>query len=387
MSKKILKFTDFSASLKAKNPGKLHEDSPQSILSQVLQQADVVKSGTTKTKPETSNLEDLKKISISDLFYATSLGKKVVSELGKEENVDLVKKLKDKGIIPKDLIPDPESIEAELGNSSTKKQAEENIAAMNAAGIQTATGTDPKSLYDELISSGDYSFSDVQNLDWDGIKYILEKSGMGKELNFNKYNLIGLRNYLSVKKKHPNRFVDALILMGPSSKKNVSIMAGTTVPGPFFMVQKFRNWWLATTGRSVLNPKGLAIVQPGVYSYKIGNHNGYPALVQNGTVKVERFSLVDDPKKANFSSFSPGSPESGNFGVNIHRGKKDGTTEKIDAYSAGCIVFKNSKDLSQVLKKMEENDQNTIDFVLVEMDEVPKSVLADATKSSRSSSS
>ena len=161
------------------------------------------------------------------------MGKKVVSELGKEENVDLVKKLKDKGIIPKDLIPDPESIEAELGNSSTKKQAEENIAAMNAAGIQTATGTDPKSLYDELISSGDYSFSDVQNLDWDGIKYILEKSGMGKELNFNKYNLIGLRNYLSVKKKHPNRFVDALILMGPSSKKDVSIMAGTTVPVHF----------------------------------------------------------------------------------------------------------------------------------------------------------
>jgi len=381
VSKKILKFKDFSFSLKEEKLNKIEENSSQSILQQALQSLDGAKtqSDTSTETPKPTSLGK-SKISIADLFYATSKGKKFTEELGREQNADLVKQLKKLGAIPEDLVPDPESVESQLQNPSTRKEVEENIKSLNDAGIPTATGTDSKALFDELISSGDYSFADVKELNWNGVKYILDKSGIGGKLDFDKYNLIGLRNYLSVKKNHPNRFVDALILMGPESKKEITIMPGTTVPGPFFMVQKFRNWWLATTSRSVVNPKGLAIVQPGIYSYKIGKHNGYSALVQNGKIDVERFPILDDPKKANFTTFSPGKAESGQFGINIHRGKKEGTTEKIDAYSAGCIVLKNSSDLEKILQKMKQAGQNEIDFALVEMDEIPKEVLASATK-------
>jgi hypothetical protein len=371
--KKILKFSDFTSEIRPKAV-KIQEDAEPNILQQVLNQSGT-KSG------------DLKSISIADLFYATSVGKKFASELGKDENKDLAQILKKRGLIPSDIVPDPEQVDSQLKNADAKKAAEENIKALNDAGIVTASGTDSQALFDQLISSGDYNLTDIKRLDWDGMKYILDKFGFSKKLDFDKYNLIGLRNYLSVKKKHPNRFVDALILMGPESSKEIMIMPGTTVPGPFFMVNKFRNWWLASTGKSVLSPGGLAILQPGVYSYKIGKHNNYEALVQNGKVNVERFELVDDPKKANFSTFSPGKSQSGNFGINIHRGNKSGETSNVQNHSAGCIVLKKSSDLEEILQKLKKAGQNTVDFALVEMDEIPSEVLATATKQDKDSKS
>lgn len=369
VSQNILKFSEFFVSLKFGSYTKIQEDSGESILKQATKETKSSSEDSSSTSKSTSLGKS--SISVSDLFYGTEMGKKIAGEFHKDENKELLTALKKKGILPQDWTSGDESSQS---GDSVKK----DIESLNSAGVSTADEAETKEIFKEL-KSGDYKFDDVKDLSWEGLKYILEKKGLAREMNFKKYNLVGLRNYLSVKKNYPNRFIDALILMSPENEKSLSIMQGTTVPGASFLISKLRNYWFAKS-KEALNPDGLAILQPGVYPYKIGKHNDYDALVQAGPVKVERFPIVDDVNKAKFTTFSPGNAETGNYGINIHRGNKTGTTEEIGWYSAGCIVFKNASDLQKVLQKMKKENQNQIDFVLVEMDDVPAPVLASAIK-------
>jgi len=375
VSSNIFTFSEFYSQFITENL--LHIKEEKTIIQQALGDSGKARSTTGATGPSTKSTagatggkEDFSKIKFWDLFMATSMGKKIGESF--QDNPELLKSLQTRGIVPNDWT---------IGYQGQKSEADikADTEAMNQAGMSTSTDTEHKSNV-QAIGSGDYKFDDIKKLTWQGLKYILENQKLASKMDFKKYNLIGLRNYLKVKQDYPNKFIDALILMGPESNKELKIMPGTTVPGPLLRVPKERNRLFARTN-VMLNSKGVAILQPGVYSYKIGTYRGEPALVQNGPVRVDRYPLVDDINQAKkFTTFSPGNSETGNFGILVHRANSTGTTSDVGNWSAGCIVFATASDLDYVINKMKKSRQNTIDFVLGEMNDIPQKVLASASK-------
>lgn len=370
MPKRILSFEKFNLVTEA-------AVAKPSLIQQALAQAAEIQAekGKDAGSEKEGSTASLGKVKLKDLFFATAFGQNLLSSV--DSNPELKKAWEKAGIIPSDSPDSAEEVSDSLAkDSSAKKAADENTATLNKSGVETSS---PK--YSELIQSADYQFDDTEDLDWDALKFILDKKGVSKELDPEEYNLVALRNYIDVKKQYPNRFTDVLFLMSPEKDKKVYKFPVTTVPGPFYMVNKFRNWFVATGAKNTVNPKGVAILQPGVYDYKIGKHKGqYEALIQGGPVEVERYAPVDDPKKANFATFSPGKKEKGQFGINIHRGNRSGVTATVDSHSAGCIVLKDSADLRKLLSLLKEAGQSDVKFALVELDEVPTQVLAQATK-------
>lgn len=88
------------------------------------------------------------------------------------------------------------------------------------------------------------------------------------------------------------------------------------------------------------NSKGTAILVPGQYldSHRLGLHQGkYKALTQMLPVKVYR-----DNDKDNILDPDPNKIYEGLFGINVHKAGLDSTV--VEGHSAGCVVFKKSKD-------------------------------------------
>ena len=255
-----------------------------------------------------------------------------------------------------------------------KKNSKLNQAQQNNASTIVNQEGDANSVIQPdaklLPQSQAYSFKNVDKITWTSLKNALEVQNLWKKMDPEKYNLVAVRNYLNAKKKSPNHFIDLIVLMSPEKEKKVWTYRATTVPGPMFMSKPFRNWYLTTGSKDNINPKGLAIVQPGVFDYKIGTHNGYKAFNQKSEIEVDRYEPVDDPKKANFSTFSPGKSEKGIFGINIHRANKTGETETVDTWSAGCLVFSKAQDLKTVLDKLEKAGQKDVKVALVQMDDI-----------------
>ena len=112
--------------------------------------------------------------------------------------------------------------------------------------------------------------------------------------------------------------------------------------------------WHATTDpgarllKRPINSKGCAILVPGQYrgAYRIGNHWGYPALVQVRPVKVYR-----DTNKDTNLDWDPdvSSIDEGYFGINIHRAKEDVITPHVAGYSAGCQVHQDSANFDEMM--------------------------------------
>lgn len=370
MAKKILTFTEFEQI----NEASLTQPS---LIQKVLAQAAEVKSASGETQAKAGKKENIGKILIRDLFFATKLGGSLLAAV--DSDPDLKAAWTKAKIIPNDSPATIEEIESELSASPEKKKAaEENIKNLNAAGKKTQ-----KPDYKLLPQSSDYEFDDVKDVTWDGLKGILDSEGLSNQINFDQYNLVGIRNRLSTKKKFVNRFTDVVFLMSPQREKKVKYFPATTVPGPFYLINPFRNYYIATGSKDVVNPKGLAIVQPGVYKFKIGKHRGqYEALLQSENIKLQRFQPIDDPAKATFDTYSPGKEENGKYGINIHRGLRSGDTPTIDSYSAGCIVLKNSSDLREILGDMKSKNQQNINFALVQIDDIPARVLSAASNRS-----
>jgi hypothetical protein len=366
MSKRILFFTDFSESKK------LNEAIAEpSFMQKVLAQGAEVKAKTS-SDDKGKTKEGLGRVLIRDLFFGTKFGQDLLSAVSSDE--DLKAAWAKAKIIPSDSPATVEEVDDALKSGNNKSSADKNIESLNKSGKKTQ-----KPDYSLLPQSSDYEFDSGDDFTWDGLKSILDEAGYSKKLDFDQYNLIGLRNSISTKKKYPNRFTDALFLMSPKSSKKVEFFPATTVPGPFFLVTPFRNWYVASGVKNTINPEGTSIIQPGIYDYKIGKHRGqYEALVQRGPVKVQRYQPVDDPKKANFSTYSPGKESNVSSSINIHRGNRTGTTETVDSHSAGCIVTKNSQDLRKIISSMKSNNQNQIKFSLVEVDDISGKTLAQA---------
>lgn len=265
-------------------------------------------------------------------------------------------------------VPHDELIDILDKNPNTRREVEEVGDAIRASEDDVNAVIEPDASL--LPRSSSYSFRNKDKITWDSLKSALESQNYWRKMNKDKYNLVALRNYLSEKKKSGNHFIDLIILMSPEDDKKVWAYEATTVPGPMFMVRPFRNWYLSTGLKDTINPKGLAIVQPGVYDYKIGTHRGYSAFVQDGKVNVDRYVPVADPKDATFKTFSPGNSQTGKFGINIHRANSRGTSKNVNTWSAGCLVFAKSSDLNTVLGKLRAARQRKIDVALIQMDDV-----------------
>lgn len=115
-----------------------------------------------------------------------------------------------------------------------------------------------------------------------------------------------------------------------------------------------------------MNSAGTAILKQGQYkgTYQLGLHRGkYKALVQRKPVKVYRSknsSRDIDSKKAT---------QTGQFGINIHHAKGDGTTEDVDRFSAGCQVIANINDFKKLISFAEQHAKlygNSFTYTLID---------------------
>lgn len=317
----------------------------------------------SSTKPSTRGRKVLfggdGKVTGLDLFLATKAGQGLESWFLANQDIE-------RGT-PSDSPDTADEIIAHIGrNQHERDRVNRNLEIAREENPSFEAIAPDASL---LPPSRPYTYSNLENLTYDRVKDFLVESGEWSKIDKERYTIVALRNKLSLKKRSHNHFIDALVLMSPESDKKVWAYKATTVPGPMFMVQEFRNWYLTHGKGDVINPKGLAIIQPGVYNYKVGTHKGYQAFVQDGNVKVDRYKPVNGPESVDFETFSPGNTESGKFGINIHRASASGTTQNVNTYSAGCLVFANPNDLKEVLKKLKGARQRKVQLAVVQLDD------------------
>ena len=145
-------------------------------------------------------------------------------------------------------------------------------------------------------------------------------------------NIVGLRGNSTI----PNRFDDEIHVFYKVSalKWNYHVYKATTDPGTF---------WL----ENPMQEQGTAILSEGQYvnAYSLGLHRGeYKALVEQKPLTIIR----DYDRNAKLDFFN-GTKTTGQYGINIHRANRTGTTRTVDKYSAGCQVFENAEAFQQFL--------------------------------------
>lgn len=148
--------------------------------------------------------------------------------------------------------------------------------------------------------------------------------------NTGDYNL----NLIAVRKDNlvSNKFDDTFILMYKlKGEWELNLYDCSTDPGTYYMENGLT--------------KGTAILKPGQYrgAYKLGQHQGrYEALVQYKPVTVYR-----DANKDKYMDYT--NPETGMFGINIHRARETGKSIQVDKWSAGCTVIPSVNDFAEIL--------------------------------------
>ena len=123
----------------------------------------------------------------------------------------------------------------------------------------------------------------------------------------------------------------------------------------FNIVYKIGDLWITESGACTIDPgrywltkedyKGCAVYyhpQQARSAYRLGNHRGnssHPALLQKKAVKYWRD--WDKDEQAEYE----GEIHTGRIGLNIHRSStREGGSKYVEKWSAGCIVWKDSKD-------------------------------------------
>ncbi|UZO81381.1 hypothetical protein NBT05_02650 [Aquimarina sp. ERC-38] len=168
-----------------------------------------------------------------------------------------------------------------------------------------------------------------------------------------KLNIVGYRSRFI----GSNRFDDEIHVFytNDNGKWVYHIFRATTDPGQY---------WLDNP----MHPQGTAFLKKGQYidAYSIGLHRGvYSALVQTRPVTVIR----NYERKGLFKWFESGVQDTGRFGINIHRARKQGVTRVIDNFSAGCLVFANASDFDrfmQILGQHRKRYGNSFTLTLVD---------------------
>lgn len=322
--------------------------------------------GKPSSSGSTGGIGDIKLI---DLFAQTEMGKAVLSIfMGEDGNPtpEMQSYLNKEGIQGTDSPSTSEDIDRSF-TPEQKAAQEKNIKKLKEMGHKTE-----KPNYSLVTSSSDYSFNQNSlKMSWDDIKKGLDNSKASSKLNFDEWNLVGIRNSMDVKNKFSNRFTDLIAFIGPEKTKQVKIYPATTTPGIAFMFNPFRRWWLASALKNTINLSGLAILQPGIYDYTVGNHRGkYQALVPSGKSTVGRIDPVEEASALNFKTFVPAKKETGSYGINIHKAGAD--TPSVDSHSAGCQVLKKSGDFTDLMRQVKSSGQNNFKYALVNSSDFSK---------------
>ncbi len=130
--------------------------------------------------------------------------------------------------------------------------------------------------------------------------------------------------------------------------------SATTKPGLYWLKKKMGN----------IN--GTAILIPGQYRgcWKVGEHKGYTALVQRGSIfDVWRDGDADGQFDYNGKVYHDVT------GLNMHTESDQRVTEKVGAYSAGCQVREFDKEHFAVMGLIEHSlsrYENSFSFTLFE---------------------
>ena len=172
-------------------------------------------------------------------------------------------------------------------------------------------------------------------------------------------NLISVRN----KSHDSTKFDDTISVVYRNEDKEWEVLSYeiTTEPGPRIL-------------RKPINPKGTAVLVPGQYrsTYVIGTHGGkfrHIALCQRGgKVKVWRDTDLDSkPESKNMEV------DEGMYGINIHRHARPNEKEYVNGSSAGCQVFKDSKEFAEFLEicnKSADLYGNSFTYTLIEEEDL-----------------
>lgn len=184
------------------------------------------------------------------------------------------------------------------------------------------------------------------------IQTVLQKKGYRIFLRPFELNIVGVRSDST----RPNTFDDTIYVFFNNSEGKLieHRFQATTDPGTY---------WL----KNPMNPQGTAILKEGQYlnTYALGLHRGkYMALVQRRPVTVLR-----DYDRNAVLDFLNGTPDTGLFGINIHRASETGTTKVVEHYSAGCQVFANATDYLLFMTICERHKQlygNQFTYTLID---------------------
>jgi len=121
-----------------------------------------------------------------------------------------------------------------------------------------------------------------------------------------------------------------------------------------------------------MNVNGTAILKPGQYrsAYSIGEHKGYPALVQRVELPVYRDDNHNPLLEPDESTV-----ERGYFGINIHRASSKHASTQVDKWSAGCQVIADPyhfEFLMMLCRKSVALFSNAFTYTLLTEDDIPE---------------
>lgn len=176
-------------------------------------------------------------------------------------------------------------------------------------------------------------------------------------------NIVGIR----ASSLSPNEFDDWLVVfhkfLGDWDARFYRI---TTDPSPYYL-------------RNPIEPAGTAVLKPGQYTgaysldiHKRGKPGAHKALCQrNATVTIYR-----DNQRNGLLNLDPNTIENGMFGINIHRGPRNGNWDDHNThYSAGCQVFSDDRKFDEFLKICEigaKSFGNKFTYTLLDENELYK---------------
>lgn len=261
------------------------------------------------------------------------------------------------------------------------------------------------------------------------LKY-LDSQGKGnykraiKELEEGRSIIMGLRNKIDVKDDSANndRFTDALYLVpqGAIKKDDKTIASaaeerdkkeagGKTKAGedpltrikqrrkksgntkeefPVEVGEKIVPYQITTTpslayyGEKPLNPKGTGIKLPGDTLYYLKDHKlqhgQYKMMVEGEPIEVGRYPIG----VTKFETYKPAKKFKESTGMHIHRSSTKGKGICVGPWSAGCQVFDDGNEYDDFISKAsrQTNNGNRFIYALVELDDIPNSVMERALK-------
>lgn len=230
------------------------------------------------------------------------------------------------------------SVDGIVGRNSWTALLKEPGAAIASPAGQTASSADRKRAKDEAgggatpgTGLGAKSGGGLAKRVQDALKkkgYSFLDDGKPHHLN-----IVGVRSPSTAIGDFDDRMI--LVYRDGAGQMQAVEYSITTDPGDYY------------TKTKLLNKAGAAILVPGQYkqTYKVAKHRGkYDALCQlGGEVTVWRDGNKDDKLDRSGKTYK------GWYGINIHRARSSGTTERVGRYSAGCQVFQNADDFAVLM--------------------------------------